>query len=38
MVVIIAGVLAAVVALIVGMPEGIGLGQALNVAGAAGPK
>ncbi|MCA1562067.1 MAG: sodium:solute symporter [Acidobacteria bacterium] len=35
-IVIIAGVLAAVVALIVGMPEGIGLGQALSVAGAAG--
>jgi Na+/proline symporter len=36
MVVIVGGLLAAITALLVGMPEGIGLGDALHVAGAAG--
>ena len=36
MVVIVGGLLAAVGALLAGMPDGIGLGDALNVAGAAG--
>ena len=36
MVIIIGGVLAAVVALIVGLPHGVELGQAMHVAGAAG--